>query len=235
MSRGEGFRAWADLVGHYAACALTQDGDKLPAIGGLARIFASNEGFGRYVAGLWEGMLLPGLLWRVEDAERARRPREYVAPSWSWASLVGKVDWKCIAEYRLRFMAQVLDCKTVCSGADAFGKVERGMVRIRARVWETQVEYQPASGFMALTSGESAYFDANGECRRNTSRLYPRVKCVVIAKGSSRPGLGTSVLFALVVKKSRVEGATQRYERIGLAVLDPKRLETAVEETVIID
>jgi len=236
MSREDRFRAWADLVDHYTSCALTQDEDKIPAIGGLARIFASNShgGFGRYIAGLWEGMLLPGLLWRVENAELVRRPLTYVAPSWSWASLVGRVDWKCVVDYRLRFLAQVLDCKTACSGKDAFGRAGRGMLRIRTRMWETQVEYQPVGGFMALTSGESAYFDVNGECRWKTYQLYQTVKCVAIAKGSSGPGIGRSVLLALVVRRSHVEGPTQRYERIGLAVLDPRRLESAVEETAII-
>ncbi|KAK0638518.1 heterokaryon incompatibility protein-domain-containing protein, partial [Cercophora newfieldiana] len=89
----EGFRAWAGLVEHYTRCNLTQDDDRLPAIGGLARMFSTEGRQGRYVAGMWERTLLPCILWRVGDSVNARRARTYVAPSWSWAGVVGQVDW----------------------------------------------------------------------------------------------------------------------------------------------
>jgi hypothetical protein len=234
-SRGEGFRAWADLVEHYTRCELTQDADKLPAIGGLARMFSSGGKLGRYVAGMWEGALWRCLLWRVEGGNTARRPRTYVAPSWSWAGLVGQVNWKCVKEYRLEIVAQILDCRTACSGSDVFGQVKDGMLRIRTRTWETQVEYQPACGFIALTSGETAFFDVNGECRRNTRRSYRGVKCVVLAEGKTGLSAASSALLALVVKETlRLEVDVPRYERIGLAILDQSRLGDSVEETVII-
>ncbi|KAK0614479.1 heterokaryon incompatibility protein-domain-containing protein, partial [Immersiella caudata] len=88
----EGHRAWFDLVEHYTRCDLTEDEDKLPAIGGLARMLSPEDRLGEYVAGIWGGALLRGLLWRVEDTGKTRRPEKYVAPSWSWASLVGQVN-----------------------------------------------------------------------------------------------------------------------------------------------
>jgi len=231
----DSFRTWVDLVEHYTRCSLTRDEDRLPAIGGLARMFSSGGKLGRYVVGMWERALLPSLLWRVEHTSIARKTRTYVAPSWSWASLVGQVDWKCAKEYRLLPMAHVLDCRTVRQGVDVFGRVEDGMLRIRTKTWEAQVEYQPAGGFRALTSGETAYFDVNGECRKNTHRSYSGVKFVVIAKGSSTSGVGSSVLFALVVEKTPcTEGGPPRYKRIGLAIIDARRPGAAVEETVIL-
>ncbi|KAK4442746.1 heterokaryon incompatibility protein-domain-containing protein [Podospora aff. communis PSN243] len=234
-SRGEGFRAWADLVEHYTRRDLTQDADRLPAIGGLARMFSSGGKLGRYVAGIWEGALWRCLLWRVEGPKPARRPTTYVAPSWSWAGLVGQVNWKCVAEYRLEIVAQILDCRTTCTGSDAFGQVKDGMLRIRARTWETQAEYRPACGFMALTSGETAYFDVNGECKRNTRRSYRTVKCVILAEGKSAPSAASSVLLALVVEETtRLDVDVPRYERIGLAILDQRRFGGSVEETVVV-
>lgn len=230
----EAFGAWVDLVQQYTRRALTKDEDKLPAIGGLARMFSEGRTLGRYLAGVWEGALLPCLLWRVEDARRVRRPRTYVAPSWSWAGLVGRVNWKCVDEYRLRFVAQVLDCRAVCGGTDAFGRVESGMLRIRTKTWETRAEYQPAGGSMALTSGDNAYFDVNGRSRRNSYRLYRTVKCVIIAEGSSGPGLGAPALLALVVEEFPEKESAPVYKRTGLAILDPRRLRGAAEETVII-
>jgi hypothetical protein len=140
-----------------------------------------------------------------------------------------------VVEYRLEIVAQILDCRTTCTGSDAFGQVKDGMLRIRARTWETQVEYRPACGFIALTSGETAYFDLNGECRRNTRRSYRAVKCVVLAEGKSGSSAASYVLLALVVEETtRSEVDVPRYERIGLAILDQRRLGDSVEETVVI-
>jgi hypothetical protein len=46
----------------------------------------------RYVAGLWWDVSLPSnLMWYASPGNR--RITSYVAPSWSWASLVGRVEY----------------------------------------------------------------------------------------------------------------------------------------------
>lgn len=55
------------------------------------------------MAGLWEGWLIEGLLWRCDEFVKERREvrvlREYGVPSWSWAS----VDCKVISDSHSTF------------------------------------------------------------------------------------------------------------------------------------
>lgn len=94
--------AWYDIIGLYSDCQLSYEKDKLVAVSGMAKVLTArlNDGRGdEYVAGLWRSDLLQGLLWGrllrdIGDPLRtARRPEGYRAPTWSWASLDGRVEW----------------------------------------------------------------------------------------------------------------------------------------------
>jgi hypothetical protein len=56
------YRTWLVLVGNYILCELTYESDKFSAISGLATVFNYylND---QYVAGLWRGDMIGGLLW----------------------------------------------------------------------------------------------------------------------------------------------------------------------------
>jgi hypothetical protein len=85
-------------VTDYSPRQLTFPSDKLPAISGLASKFhgiaeACNRG-SRYLAGLWEKDLMMELSWRLDTKQESFHPipREYRAPSWSWASVDGPIS-----------------------------------------------------------------------------------------------------------------------------------------------
>lgn len=96
-----GFELWARVVEMYSRMNLTMAKDKLIALSGIAQlmstnIIGSNEVPARYVAGLWYNYLESQLLWRVEPTftrhnrtfhQPGRRPQEFRAPSFSWASV----------------------------------------------------------------------------------------------------------------------------------------------------
>ncbi|KAL0470187.1 HET domain protein pin-c3 [Neurospora intermedia] len=83
---------WWAMVFDYSQRLLTKDTDKLAALSGMAQFYQRNHfPCARYVAGLWSSRLKEELFWEVEDKSRARRPADYVAPSWSWASIKGGV------------------------------------------------------------------------------------------------------------------------------------------------
>ncbi|OCL01472.1 HET-domain-containing protein, partial [Glonium stellatum] len=91
-------QAWKYLVEAYSLCKLTVTSDKLLAISGIARQIARPLG-DEYLAGVWKGDLARELLWAVPyhpdsgnpasilEGPQRFRPKEYRAPSWSWASL----------------------------------------------------------------------------------------------------------------------------------------------------
>lgn len=93
---------WARIVEMYSRTDLTQKKDKLIALSGIAHRMATIIGESQYVAGLWDRRehLVSQLLWHVEPVCRreseargstleypSRRPAEYRAPSFSWASI----------------------------------------------------------------------------------------------------------------------------------------------------
>lgn len=80
---------WYDLIEDYSSRSLSFPSDKLVAFSGLARKFGDDKK--QYLAGVWSTDLPAGLLWRVVGAP-ASRPA-YLAPSWSWASLMGSVTY----------------------------------------------------------------------------------------------------------------------------------------------
>ena len=98
---------WYRLVGTYTERELSYEHDKFPAVSALAR--SMNDRFPdlRYVAGLWESDLQGGLLWipsRAVSFEEQYRPRAsmtYIAPSWSWASCSGPVQWTYVYPTRI--------------------------------------------------------------------------------------------------------------------------------------
>jgi len=96
------YRRWQRCVESYFPLRLTQGTDRLPALSGLAEskfkqirdapveggATASREE-PHYLAGLWKQNLARDLLWRLNGTDGIAS-NEFVAPSWSWASLQGE-------------------------------------------------------------------------------------------------------------------------------------------------
>ncbi|OTA59596.1 HET-domain-containing protein [Hypoxylon sp. EC38] len=88
---------WHHIVEQYSPLALTKDGDRLPALSGLAERMAPF--LGKYLAGLWDKSLLRDLTWRVDKLDPGhRRPPKYRGPSWSWVSVNTGVSFWTEAE-----------------------------------------------------------------------------------------------------------------------------------------
>jgi hypothetical protein len=87
-STPEMFRLWYYLVEDYSPRQLTDPGDRLVAVSGLARVFARTIRCEEYFAGLWGPDMIRGLVWYTEGATLIpRKPLDNDNfPSWSWAS-----------------------------------------------------------------------------------------------------------------------------------------------------
>jgi hypothetical protein len=92
---------WNEFISRYTKARLTFTSDILVALQGIVeRIIEARRGSNRnaleseYVAGLWrDANFQQSLLWRPKAGSSAHRPECYRAPSWSWASLDGKIDF----------------------------------------------------------------------------------------------------------------------------------------------
>jgi hypothetical protein len=83
---------WYELMEDYSFRRLTNETDKLPALSGLAQNFQHVVPQAEYLAGIWSTHLPAALLWRTRYT--ARRPLSYIAPTWSWASIVGNITYE---------------------------------------------------------------------------------------------------------------------------------------------
>ncbi|OCL13181.1 hypothetical protein AOQ84DRAFT_122654 [Glonium stellatum] len=123
------------LYDNPAGNSLANTCDKLPTISGLASQYRCSE-LGDYLAGTWSKHLLSMLLWtKASDwPARRRRPSSYIAPSWSWASLVGPVIWNLEGPHSLsdpgNYVAEIIEAKCETSPDDEFGSVYSGYLII---------------------------------------------------------------------------------------------------------
>lgn len=86
----------------------------------------------RYLAGLWQDSLVNDLLWRVIEPLQGRgedRPRDHQPPTWSWASVNGRVaHWP---EHLSGEHFQVTTAATdVAPYTDCFGESTGGRISV---------------------------------------------------------------------------------------------------------
>jgi hypothetical protein len=86
------YAAWERIVAVYSEAKFTKLSDKFVALDGLVELFCQLTGDVN-IAGLWLARLWDGLLWATstDSTDKPQRHPEYIAPSWSWASLDGPV------------------------------------------------------------------------------------------------------------------------------------------------
>ena len=134
---------WTDVVSEYSRKVLTEPSDKLPALSGIASKYQKDTK-DTYCAGLWKASLLKGLKWNVAPAgypwgsylERTDyRPSIYLAPTWSWASVLGTIKWadyKPPAKDSAAASTAIIDCHVTLEDPLApLSKVSEGSLIIR--------------------------------------------------------------------------------------------------------
>jgi hypothetical protein len=124
------YQYWGDLVQRYTACQLTNESDRLPALSGLAKVWAKAFGF-RYVAGIMVEILPEELLWRRQESRhlsRSIKNRSKLSglPSWSWCSFPGAIRPEISRNYLQFYTKTVENIAVKVNGADSgsiFGEV----------------------------------------------------------------------------------------------------------------
>jgi len=95
---GERYNVWRSIVGNYTRRNLTVASDRLPALAGVAQKL-QEVWHDKYILGIWGRQLLPSIAWQrdpqLQDIKQPYYARlsEYRAPSWSWASIDGPVQF----------------------------------------------------------------------------------------------------------------------------------------------
>jgi hypothetical protein len=130
---------WFKIVEAYTVRSLTFEKDRLPAIGGIAKVFGRLTDYS-YKAGLWDEDLIRGLAWFIKPGSNRRaRCSDYVAPSWTWASIPSRVSLNSgdYIGFPLNFEAAedttVLETRLEYLSDDPYLGVSAGLLKIRGR------------------------------------------------------------------------------------------------------
>ncbi|KAK5208223.1 hypothetical protein LTR41_006159 [Exophiala xenobiotica] len=146
------YRIWYDIVEDYSGRGVTCRRDRLVAISGIAKMYGMVLHGDRYVAGLWQSDILPGLLWYAEGLELfgtklgQSTDVEVNAPSWSWANAPSgytiRNDW---VNKSLRSLATLEDVSFgLMESNNPFGGVLHAKLTIRGPVYRFSRLYHPA-------------------------------------------------------------------------------------------
>ncbi|KAL5355325.1 heterokaryon incompatibility protein-domain-containing protein [Aspergillus floccosus] len=148
---------WRHMVMEYRCLNLTYDTDLLPALAGLA---SQTQGFRqtRYLAGLWEDMLISDLCWAALDftvvpvASREKVFR-WRAPSWSWAATLSRIDYSNIN--KTKDCAQIIriDCLPERNNY-LFGVARGALLTIRGQMIAATVRQSEAKDIPWYLKGE---------------------------------------------------------------------------------
>ena len=138
------YKDWYEMIEDYSRRAITKHSDRLPALSGLAKATAASSR-DEYLAGLWKTGLIEGLAWcKGQDTQTLAQPTEFVAPSWSWASIFGPVDFPLYKWVdRTLWLSNLGDFEPLATygdhqlnlgGADSHGQLTGGWLKIKVGV-----------------------------------------------------------------------------------------------------
>jgi len=85
-------KSWSQIIEEYSTRKLKVPEDRLPALSGLANKFGAETCY-TYIAGGWKETLLYDLVWQ-RDIDPTSRTSTWLAPSWSWVSSPGAVNFR---------------------------------------------------------------------------------------------------------------------------------------------
>jgi hypothetical protein len=146
-SEGErDYDQWRRYVADYTKCALTKPKDKLIAIGGIASALApwlKDEN----IAGCWRGSIFEDLLWKIafraDTLDSKSSPLEYRAPSWSWASVDGAVEYDSFSSDSfepIQHHCTLVEVAVHRSASGVVGGIGNDFIRIRGPLREATIE-----------------------------------------------------------------------------------------------
>lgn len=146
------YKGWYRMIREYSQRRLSFHSDRLPALSGLATLTARHVN-GTYVAGIWWEDAAFGLCWskNTREGKPLTKPDSYIAPSWSWASVMGAVEFPRVSDsscdvFPLK-MVTFKDYRLDYRGYDTFGQVNSGWMRIQA----------PLASFASMTLIKDRY------------------------------------------------------------------------------
>lgn len=143
-------KIWHMLVEDYTRLHLTFESDIFPAMSGIAKSFQQYTE-SEYVAGVWVQSLLCDLAWHketissspAENFEWHKRPKAWRAPTWSWASALGPIQFLDMGN-GLVSLCELKEVKCLPYQSDPTGELRSGHLLLRGYLISTSIRYRPS-------------------------------------------------------------------------------------------
>ena len=183
--------SWKKIVLAFMACGFTYPSDKVVAFSGIAEEFGSRSN-DTYLAGLWKNCFFnEQLLWYVNakkqvNGQPCARPLIYQAPSWSWLSIDGRINFNITFQPSL---IEVLEANVILADNNKpTGEVRHGVVSLCAllkyakfraaadqgKIFELHDEDNNRKGSVALSFDEVAIRPTQSFCLAVKLESNPR-------------------------------------------------------------
>ena len=162
------YDCWTDIQISYTRCQLTRFSDRLVAISGVVKRIERVTGWVN-VWGLWREELLRELMWFVEEPTRGRPVTEqYLAPTWSWAGIEGRVMMAIGGAEKRTWMAEVAEVGTIEG---------RGHVRIKGMM--KRVRHTDEGRLLEINAPRWENVDWDADVAGDVDK---EMQCVLIAR-----------------------------------------------------
>ena len=133
------YQSWYNMIPDFAQRKFSVPTDRLPALSGLATMAAAQKN-GRYCAGLWWEDISYSICWQTSRYSpfESFRPDCYIAPSWSWASVMGRVDFPStkssfgFTRPKPLDSATFHDYQSILRGSNPYGEIECAWLELEA-------------------------------------------------------------------------------------------------------
>lgn len=227
LSRGQAHAVWWSLIETYSKTRLTFSSDRLVALTGIAKWFQKTVP-GKYLAGLWGNNLTADLAWTADGLVQVIELSEYIAPSWSWASIAGGIYYPQTLQYPRFDLVEIIDAATTPQSHNTVGSVGDGRIRLRGWIFPILVDADtPNDGYerekdqvqLALRR-----FELNGNICLDPPRLHSSLTReelmvnnfygVPLLYNSNIPGYKYGIRILLLAAVTQSRGV---YQRVGIA------------------
>lgn len=220
---------YTGLVEQYSGRQLTFEGDKMVAIGALAKATS----WGRhipYLAGLWGDSVRSGLMWRRNGP--GSKCKTTTRPSWSWASqsspvsyIFSNLEFIINAELRDGFKPQVVDARVEAADVkNPFADVKSGYVMLHTKLQTARVlrdflgRIPPPPGHNFITEeARGLFIDSGTFMSQWPAAAYMDDEDVTHEVLVALVGWA-GTFIALLLTPPRLDA--EEYRRVGIAILD---------------
>ncbi|KAK8108588.1 hypothetical protein PG984_014389 [Apiospora sp. TS-2023a] len=186
---------WFAILEEYSNRNLSVHTDKLTALAGIARKMSIDLKCQQYAAGIWidhqaNALWARGLLWRSypvwrKDEDGPSLPTMYTAPTYSWASVIGKVMHHSVSNDKVcTYPTRVLDVVTNYASPDEFGRVSGGFLRLAGPLLRAKIRWNRTDSYPDLNP-EFQVEGARNFFSRGGGQLDVAPEKTTLADGSS--------------------------------------------------